>query len=132
MPASLIRFTHNSDSRGNLMAIEFQRQLPFMPKRFFATYHVPIIAVRGKHAHIQCEQVLLALAGEIRVLLDDGFSTQEFLLDDPTVGLYVPKLIWGSQESLAPSSILGVFASHDYEESDYVKDYDEFLRIVNN
>ena len=64
------------------------------------------------------------------VLLNDGFHSQEFILDDPTVGLYVPKLTWGSQESLMPSSILGVFASHVYEESDYIRDFDSYIELV--
>ena len=127
---TLIKFTFASDSRGDLLAIEFQKQLPFEPKRFFATYNVPTVAVRGEHAHIECDQVLFALAGEIRVLLNDGVRTQEFLLDDPTIGLYVPKLTWGTQESLNSSSILGVFASHPYEESDYIRSFDEFLKLV--
>jgi UDP-2-acetamido-3-amino-2,3-dideoxy-glucuronate N-acetyltransferase len=128
----LIRFTSASDARGDLLAIELQKQLPFEPKRFFATYNVPSTAVRGEHAHIVCEQVLFALSGSIRVLLDDGVRTQEFLLDDPTIGLYVPKQIWGTQESLSSSSILGVFASHPYEDSDYIRSFDAFLELVNN
>lgn len=127
---TLIEFTFAADSRGDLVAIEFQKQLPFEPKRFFATYNVPPTAVRGEHAHIKCDQVLFALAGEIRVLLNDGVHTQEFLLDDPTIGPYVPKLTWGTQESLNSSSILGVFASHPYEESDYIRSFDEFVKFV--
>ena len=126
----LIRFTFASDNRGDLLAIELQNQLPFEPKRFFATYNVPSTAVRGEHAHIECEQVLFALAGSIRVLLNDGVCNQEFLLDDPTIGLYIPNHIWGTQESLSSSSILGVFASHAYEESDYIRSFDEFLHLV--
>ena len=126
----LIQFTFASDSRGDLLAIEFQKQLPFEPKRFFATYNVPSVAVRGEHAHLECHQVLLAIAGKIRVVLTDGIRTEEFLLDDPTVGLYVPKLTWGTQESLISSSILGVFASHDYDELDYIRNYDQFLMRV--
>jgi UDP-2-acetamido-3-amino-2,3-dideoxy-glucuronate N-acetyltransferase len=126
----LIKFTFASDARGDLLAIEFQKQLPFEPKRFFATYNVPNMAVRGEHAHLECGQVLFAIAGEIRVALDNGFQTEEFLLDDPTVGLYIPKLTWGTQESLSSTSILGVFASHSYSESDYLRNYDKFLERV--
>ncbi len=128
----LIRFTFASDTRGDLLAIELQNQLPFKPKRFFATYNVPSATVRGEHAHIECEQVLFALAGRIRILLHDGVRNQEFLLDDPAIGLYVPKQIWGTQESLSSSSILGVFASHPYEDSDYIRSFDAFLELVHN
>ena len=126
----LIQFTFASDYRGDLVAIEFRNQLPFQPERFFATYNVPAIAVRGEHAHIECDQVLLPLAGKTRVVLSDGFQQHEFLLEDPTVGLYVPKLTWGTQQSLTASSILGVFASHAYEESDYIRNYANFLEKV--
>ena len=127
---NLIKFTFASDHRGDLLAIEFQKQLPFDPKRFFATYNVPNTAIRGEHAHLECGQVLFALAGEIRVTLDNGFQTDEFLLDDPTVGLFIPKLTWGTQQSLTTSAILGVFASHVYDESDYLRNYDQFLERV--
>ena len=126
----LNKFTVASDTRGDLLAIEFDGQLPFVPKRFFATYNVPPLVIRGEHAHINCEQILVALAGEIRVRLDDGFQTQEFILDDPSIGLFVPKLTWGTQESLTSHSILGVFASHAYDELDYLRIYDQFLEIV--
>jgi UDP-2-acetamido-3-amino-2,3-dideoxy-glucuronate N-acetyltransferase len=126
----LFQFTFASDYRGDLVAIDFDKQLPFKPKRFFTTFNVPNGAVRGEHAHFECDQVLLAIAGEVRVLLDDGFNRQEFMLDDPTVGLYVPKLTWGSQESLTPSSILGVFASHVYEEADYIRDFDRYIKLI--
>ena len=127
---SLIKFTFASDYRGGLVAIDFEKQLPFNPKRFFTTFDVPSDAVRGEHAHFECDQVLFAIAGEIRVLLNDGFHRQEFLLDDPTVGLYVPKLTWGTQEHLTSSSILGVFASRVYEESDYIRNFDSYFELV--
>ena len=126
----LIGFTLASDSRGDLVAIEFEKQLPFRPNRFFTTFNVPNKALRGEHAHVNCEQVLVAIAGKIRVLLNDGSHSQEFILDDPNIGLYIPKLVWGTQESLEPSSVLGVFASHNYEESDYIRNFDSFINLV--
>lgn len=126
----LIEFFRTSDHRGNLFAVDFEKQLPFYPKRFFATFDVPTDALRGEHAHLECDQVLIAIAGEIHVLVNDGFYIQEFTLNDPSVGLYIPKLTWSTQQSLSPSSVLGVFASHLYEESDYIRNFDKFLGIV--
>jgi UDP-2-acetamido-3-amino-2,3-dideoxy-glucuronate N-acetyltransferase len=127
---NMLKFTLASDFRGDLVAIDFEKQLPFSPKRFFYTFNVPNTALRGEHAHIECEQVLIAIAGKIRVLLNDGSQNKEFILDDPAVGLYVPKFTWASQESQTSSSILGVFASHVYEESDYIRNFDSYIELV--
>jgi UDP-2-acetamido-3-amino-2,3-dideoxy-glucuronate N-acetyltransferase len=127
---SLIKFFRTSDNRGNLVAIDFEKQLPFIPKRFFVTFDVPSETVRGEHAHLECAQVLLPIAGRIHVLLNDGFQSQEYTLDDPSVGLYIPKLIWSTQKSLGSSSVLGVFASHAYEESDYIRNFEKFVEFV--
>jgi len=126
----LIKFILASESRGNLVAIDFEEQLPFTPKRFFATFNVPSQAVRGQHAHFECDQVLFAIAGEVCILLNDGFSEEEITLNDPSVGLFVPKLTWSTQTSLTPSSVLGVFASHAYEESDYIRSFDRYMELV--
>jgi len=126
----LYRVTIASDIRGSLAAIEFD-QLPFRPQRFFTVYDVPSKDVRGMHAHRSCEQFLVALAGSVTCLVDDGSRRQTYLLDDPGVGLYMPALTWGTQYGYAPGTILVVFASHPYDPDDYLRDYDEFVRQVN-
>lgn len=125
----LYRVTIASDIRGSLAAIEFD-QLPFRPQRFFTVYDVPSKDVRGMHAHRSCEQFLVALAGSVTCLVDDGSRRQTYLLDDPGVGLYMPALTWGTQYGYAPGTILVVFASHPYDPDDYLRDYDEFVRQV--
>jgi UDP-2-acetamido-3-amino-2,3-dideoxy-glucuronate N-acetyltransferase len=126
----LIKFTYASDKRGDLVAVDFNKQLPFCPKRFFTTFNVPNSMVRGEHAHLECEQVLVAIKGKIKVFLSDGINSEEFHLEDPTVGLYVPALIWGTQTSQSSGSILGVFASLPYDESDYIRNYAQFLERI--
>jgi hypothetical protein len=126
----LIHFTFASDIRGDLVAIDLENQLPFRPVRFFSTSNVPVGTVRGSHAHLNCHQVFIALCGEILVTLDDGYSEQSFLLNQPSVGLYVCNLVWGTQKSLTINSVLGVFASHLFSESDYVREYSKFKQLI--
>jgi UDP-2-acetamido-3-amino-2,3-dideoxy-glucuronate N-acetyltransferase len=127
----LIEFTSAKDKRGDLVSVDFEKQLPFLPKRFFSTFNVPNSVVRGSHAHYECEQVLVALKGQVLVSLTNGSDTEEILLSSPSIGLFLPSMVWGTQESLDSSSVLGVFASHAYDDADYIKNYDQYLREVN-
>lgn len=135
-PASLpgasqwLTFTHASDLRGDLTAVDFGQCLPFSPRRFFCVYGVPSTDVRGEHAHRECHQVLVALAGSLSVVLDDGTNRVQVTLDDPAIGLHVPPLVWGTQYQYSADAVLGVFASHSYDPDEYVRDYDEFVRIA--
>jgi hypothetical protein len=127
----LIEFTFVKDKRGDLIAIDFEKQLPFFPKRFFSTFNVPNSTVRGSHAHFECEQVLVALKGEVLVSLTNGHESEEILLSSPSTGLFMPSMVWGTQEALDSSSVLGVFASHAYDDADYIRNYDHYLKEVN-
>lgn len=118
------------DLRGSLAAIELTQDLPFVPARFFAVHGVPSRDVRGEHAHRGCEQVLVALAGAVTCLVDDGKRRDEVRLDRPDVALYMPAMVWGSQFHYTPDAVLGVFASRAYDASDYVRDYEEFRALV--
>ena len=129
--ARLIDFTRASDLRGDLSAVSFPKQLPFTPQRFFSVFNVGSDKVRGEHAHLNCEQVLVALAGSVSVLIDDGTTRQEVRLSDPSVGLYLPAMTWGSQFNFSEDSVLGVFASDSYDPDDYIRSYEEFLKHLN-
>jgi dTDP-4-dehydrorhamnose 3,5-epimerase-like enzyme len=122
--------TDAEDMRGSLVAVNFAAELPFLPRRMFVVFHVPSREVRGEHAHRVCEQFLVCLAGQVAVVADDGTNRQEFLLDTPTVGLYLPPMVWGTQYAYSPDARLAVLASHEYDPADYIRDYDEFLSIV--
>lgn len=116
-----------NDSRGSLVPGEFDAHLPFLPKRFFLVLDVPSLEVRGEHAHHACEQFLIAVRGSVRVVADDGKSREEFILDRPDIGLYLPPMTWGTQYQYSLDCVLLVFASHHYDAADYIRNYDNFL-----
>lgn len=115
------------DMRGSLSVGEFARSVPFEPKRYFLVFSVPSREVRGEHAHRQCHQFLVCVAGGCSVVVDDGTNRLEVLLDKPNVGVYLPPGVWGVQYKFSPDAVLLVFASHFYDAADYIRDYNEFL-----
>ena len=125
----LYRMPHFVDMRGALSAAEFPRDLPFMPQRHFVVYAVPSQETRGEHAHRRCRQFLICVHGSVRVLADDGERRQEFVLDTPTLGLYLPPMTWGTQYRYSPDAVLLVFASEAYAADDYIRTYEEFLAL---
>jgi len=116
--------------RGNLTVGEFGGELPFIPKRFFLTYQIPERTIRGEHAHRHCEQFLVCVRGSCAVRVDDGRNREEFILDRPMTGVYVPPMIWATEHQHSWDSTLMVFASDPYDPEDYISDYGEFLRLV--
>lgn len=124
------RFKFVSDLRGNLTVGEFEREVPFEPKRYFLVLDVPTAETRGEHAHRQCEQFLICVKGLCSVVADNGHIREEFTLDAPYKGLYLPPMVWGIQYKYSPDAVLLVFASHHYDAADYIRDYNEFLSIV--
>lgn len=125
----LVPLEHAVDLRGRVAVAE-HASLPFKPRRTFFVYGVPSAEVRGEHAHYSCSQLLVCVHGQVRCLVDDGWRRAEYLLNDPTVGLHVPPLHWGSQFGYSPDAVLAVLASHPYNELDYIKSYDEFVQIA--
>lgn len=118
------------DMRGNLSVGEFEKTVPFVPKRYFLTFEVPSEKTRGEHAHLRCKQFLICVKGRCSVVVDDGRNRQEFLLDRPDLGLYLPPMTWGIQYRYSADATLLVFASEYYDNSDYIRDYAEFLRLA--
>ena len=127
----LERLPNFSDMRGNLMALEKGRGLPFKPARVFLVHGVKSHHVRGEHAHRQCAQFLVAANGSVSIVLDDGHKRAEVRLEDQTVGLYLPPMIWGIQYKFDTNTVLMVLASHPYEDGDYIRDYDVFCELLN-
>jgi UDP-2-acetamido-3-amino-2,3-dideoxy-glucuronate N-acetyltransferase len=127
---TLHRFKSVDDLRGCLSVSEFEKDLPFTPKRHFLVFGVPGKDVRGEHAHRVCHQFLIAAHGSVAVVADDGVTRKEVLLDHPSKGFYLPPLTWGIQYKYSADAVLLVYASHLYDASDYIRDYDEFLAIV--
>jgi UDP-2-acetamido-3-amino-2,3-dideoxy-glucuronate N-acetyltransferase len=127
--AHLIALRRADDLRGSLTAVELAGDLPFVPQRFFTVYGVPSTHVRGEHAHRLCDQVLFCLAGTVTVLVDDGTQRNEVVLSDPSVAVFIPAMVWGSQFRFSSDAVLGVFASRPYEADDYIRDYAEYLAL---
>lgn len=115
------------DMRGSLSVGEFGRDIPFEVKRYFLVYDVPSVEIRGEHAHLRCEQFLIAVKGSVHVVADDGTNREQFVLDRPSVGLYMPPMTWGIQYRYSPDAVLLVLASQHYDSADYVRDYEHFL-----
>lgn len=115
------------DLRGQLTIAQWDQHLPFKPARAFFVHNVPSSKVRGGHAHRECQQVLVAITGIVRLAIDDGNDRQEFVLKDSSQGMLVPAGIWATQYAYSENCVLAVFASHGYDESDYIRDYDEYL-----
>ncbi len=123
----IYHFPSVSDPRGDLTVGEFDRGFPFRPKRYFIISGVPSSEIRGEHAHRQCHQFLICAYGQCSVTVDDGTTRLEFQLNRPSIGIYVPPMIWGSQWQYSADAALLVFASELYDPADYIRDYDAFL-----
>ena len=120
------------DIRGNLLVGEFTRELPFSPARFFTIYDVPGTRVRGEHAHRSCEQFLVCLKGSCSVVVEDGHNREEIPLDANELGVYIRPMIWTTLYRFSSDALLLVFASAFYDPDDYVRNYDDYLRLVKN
>lgn len=120
------RLPHFSDMRGSLTPLELDSGLPFTPARVFLVYGVNDTRVRGEHAHRVCEQFLVAVAGKLSVMVDDGQQRIEVELNSPSIGLYIAPMVWGVQYKFSPDAVLMVVASHSYDNTDYIRDYNEF------
>lgn len=129
--AQVWRMREYRDYRGSLCVAELHRnELPFPPARMFLVYDVPSQNTRGDHAHRVCEQFMHCVSGSVSVVLDDGRDRVEVLLSKPWIGIYMPAMIWGTQYRYSPDAVLAVYASRPYENDDYLRDYSEFLKLV--
>lgn len=127
----ILELPHVCDAgRGDLAVLEFAEALPFKPERCFWTYAIPGRQVRGEHAHHECSQFLVSLHGTCQVLVDDGSTREKIHLERPEVGLIVPPLTWTEASGHSVGSVLLVLASHAYNAADYIRDYNEFLRLA--
>jgi acetyltransferase-like isoleucine patch superfamily enzyme len=127
---TLHRFKSVRDIRGDLSVGEFQKDIPFEPKRYFLVFNVPSEKTRGEHAHYKCHQFLICVKGSCAVVVDDGSSRCEILLDSPDKGIYLPPLTWCIQYKYSSDAILLVFASHPYDAKDYIRNYAEFVESI--
>lgn len=127
---SFIELPKISNPSGNITPVEGLNNVPFDIKRVFYTYDIPGGESRGAHAHKRCHQFLIAASGSYEVFLDDGVNKRTVLLNRPFYGLHIPPGIWAAEQGFSSGSICLVLASLPYEEDDYIRDYDEFLKLV--
>lgn len=117
------------DSRGNLSFVEQENHIPFVIRRTYWLYDVPGGECRGGHAYRENQEFIVALSGSFDVVLDDGKEKKSFTLNRSYYGLYVPKGLWREMENFSTNSFALVLSSTHYDVNDYIRDYDEFLKL---
>ena len=128
-----IDFKSLGDERGSLVAVEIgmEKAIPFDIKRVYYIYHTAQGVSRGFHAHKNLKQVAICVAGKCRMVLDNGQARQEAWLDSPTRGLLIEDMVWREMHDFTKDCVLLVLASEHYDESDYIRNYPDFLALQN-
>lgn len=128
----LVELPKFCDPRGNLSFAEQNNHIPFEIKRTYWIYDVPGGESRGGHAYKMTDEFIIAISGSFDVTVDDGVEKKTFTLNRSYYGLYIPKGLWRSMENFSTNSLALEFASTTYDRSDYVEDYDEFVKMKKN
>lgn len=124
-------FQPHGDQRGQLVSMEEHKDIPFHIKRVYYMYDTKDGVVRGLHAHKKLEQILVCIHGSCKIKLDNGRETKIVPLEKPYEGLYVANNMWREMYDFSKDAVLMVLASEVYNEDDYIRDYDTFLKMVN-
>jgi dTDP-4-dehydrorhamnose 3,5-epimerase-like enzyme len=119
-----------SDPRGSLTFIEGNNHIPFDIKRVYYLYDVPGGADRGAHGHYKLQQLIVAMSGSFDIILDDGFDTKKIHMNRSYYGLYISPLMWREITNFSSGAVLMVLASEVYDESDYFRDYEQFVQAA--
>ena len=127
----IIELPKIQDHRGNLTFIEADRHVPFEIKRVYYLYDVPGGAARAAHGHRSLNQLMIAMSGSFDVTLDDGKQKKLFHLNRSYFGLYIPPMMWRDLDNFSSGAVCMVLASDYYDENDYFRNYDDFMRAVN-
>ena len=128
----LIDFKAIGDERGWLVVIEENENIPFNVKRVYYIYDTKKEIVRGKHAHRKLQQIIFCPKGSCDFILDDGKERKTIHLDSPHKGLYIKNNLWREFTNFSDDCVVMVLASEHYDESDYIRDYDQFLKEISN
>lgn len=127
--AKLLEIPRITDPRGNLAVIE-KEVIPYAIKRVYYLHDVPSGAYRGGHSHKECKELLIAISGSFEVILDNGVTKERVTLNKPNQGLLIDIDVWRELENFSSAAVCLVLASHEYDEEDYVRDYQEFLHKI--
>ena len=125
-----IHFPPLGDERGSLVALETGKTVPFDIKRVYYIFATQKDVARGFHAHKNLKQIAVCVTGKCRMVLDDSNTRQEVWLDSPTKGLLISDLVWREMHDFSEDCVLLVLASQHYDESDYIRDYKDFIKAV--
>ncbi len=128
----MLQFNDLGDERGKLVVVEGARDIPFDIARVFYIYGSDATVVRGQHANRDSEFVLLNVAGTSKVKITDGTRTEIVSLDTPMQGVYLPKMVWKEMYEFSPDSVLLVLASTHYDGKEYIRNYEDYLKIMEN
>ena len=123
-----VEFPPLGDDRGSLVALEGNKTVPFDIKRVYYIFGTQPGVARGFHAHKALKQVAVCVTGECRILLDNGIEKASVWLDSPTKGMVIREMVWREMHDFSPDCVLLVLASEHYDESDYIRDYESFLK----
>lgn len=131
MIGKIVKLDSHGDERGNLVAIEsLSEQLDFDIKRVYYVFDTAPGVIRGLHAHKSLKQLVVCTSGSCKIRLDNGIDSEEYLLDNPEKGLIIKNDTWREMYDFSDGAVLMVLASEHYNEDDYIRNYDEFLRFL--
>jgi dTDP-4-dehydrorhamnose 3,5-epimerase-like enzyme len=127
---NIIDFKSLGDNRGGLVALEAHKDIPFDIKRVYYLSGTESGIARGFHAHKELRQVAVCITGQCKFIMDDGNDKQEIIMNSPTKGIVIDKMQWHEMHDFSDDCVLLVMASDYYDESDYIRDYYEFLKAI--
>jgi len=128
----MLEFPQHGDDRGHLVVVEGMKDIPFESKRMFYIYGSDANVVRGRHANRRSEFVLINVAGQSKVRVDDGRGNEAvFSINRPHTGLYLPRMVWKDMYDFSEDSVLLVLSNEAYDPTEYIRDYDAFVKEVN-
>ena len=126
---SVIELSKIENRAGNITPVTSQLNIPFSIKRIFYIYDIPGGKDRGAHAHKECHQFLVASSGSFDIELDDGINKRTVTLNLPYFGLHIPPGIWAAEKAFSSGAVCLVLASHKYSETDYIRDYENYIKF---
>lgn len=127
----MLEFPQHGDDRGRLVVIEGKQDIPFDIKRVFYIYGSDREVVRGQHANLRTQFVLINVAGTSKVKVKDGKGNEAiFCLNRPHTGIYLPQMVWKDMYDFSPDSVLLVLASEHYDAAEYIRNYDDFVKEI--